>query len=282
MVMTMQEKNNDFLFKILYPVHIMAWAGFILMAVSGSLSWFHFFTFLIGWIFIEGLGVAVVLHRYVSHKAIEIRPWLKPFLLWVSCLSLQGSPLGWAAVHRGPHHRYSDTEKDAHTPTKGLWYAWHSWLYDWNNYFDPKYVVDLLRDPMHIWFAKNYNKIIIVTYVVVGLISWQVLLFGFIIPAAVSLYQESNINVFCHLKNFGYRNFETKDDSRNVPILAWITWGQGWHNNHHQKQATFDFGTTVSGKKSEFDTSLLFVPFIATTAGRKKIFKARNDKLHAE
>lgn len=113
------------------------------------------------------------------------------------------------------------------------------------------------------------------TYIIVGLISWQLLLFGFIVPAALSLYMESNINVFCHTPEFGYRNFETKDQSKNVPFLAWITWGQGWHNNHHERASAYDFGTTVSGNKKEWDSSLLFVPLIATKESRQKIFADR-------
>jgi fatty-acid desaturase len=114
---------------------------------------------------------------------------------------------------------------------------------------------------------------------VVGLIDWQILLFGLMIPAALSLYQESNINVFCHKPGHGYRNFETKDDSRNVPLLAWLTWGQGWHNNHHAKASSYDFGTTVSGKSTEFDMTLLFLPLIATKESRNKIYETRKNAM---
>ena len=268
-------KTNSFLNYVLYPTHIVAWLGTLLYLVFCNFTWTNFFQLFIGWVIIEGLGVAIVLHRYVSHKAVELRPGLKPLLLWIACLSLQGSPLGWAAVHRGSHHRYSDTEKDAHAPSKGKWYAWHSWLHDWDKYFNPKYAIDLVKDPMHMWFAKNYNWIILVTYIVVGLISWQLLLFGFIIPAALSLYMESNINVFCHTPGYGYRNFDTKDASCNVPLLAWITWGQGWHNNHHAKASSYDFGTSISGKKSEWDFSLIFLPLIATKESRQQILTGR-------
>jgi fatty-acid desaturase len=133
---------------------------------------------------------------------------------------------------------------------------------------------------MHIWFAKHYIEIIALTYLVIFFISPSLLLFGFMIPAAVSLYQESNVNVFCHSPGFGYRNFDTKDQSRNVPFLAWITWGQGWHNNHHEKGSSYDFGTTVSGNPKEFDLSLLLLPLVATKSSREKIYQARNDKLH--
>jgi fatty-acid desaturase len=86
---------------------------------------------------------------------------------------------------------------------------------------------------------------------------------------------ESNINVFCHTPGYGYRNFDTKDASQNVPLLGWITWGQGWHNNHHAKASSYDFGTAVSGKKSEWDFSLIFLPLIATKESRKQILDGR-------
>jgi stearoyl-CoA desaturase (delta-9 desaturase) len=273
-------KINSFLYYILYPVHALAWIGVIAYPFFFDFTWTNFLQLLVGWIIIEGLGVAVVLHRYVSHKAFEARRGLKPILLWISCLSLQGSPLGWAAIHRGSHHRYTDTEKDAHTPIKGWWYSWHMWLRDWDQYFNPKYVIDLVRDPMYMWFAKHYNSVILGTYIIVlVLFGWQVLLFGFMIPAALSLYMESNINVFCHTPGMGYRNFDTKDNSQNVPLLAWVTWGQGWHNNHHAKASSYDFGTAVSGNKREWDASLIFLPLIATKESREKIY---NDRLHAQ
>jgi stearoyl-CoA desaturase (delta-9 desaturase) len=275
-------KINTFLNYVLYPVHALAWLGLIFFHLFFGFEWINVLYFVVGWILIEGVGVAITLHRYVSHKAFEARRGMKPILLWLGCLSLQGSPLGWAAIHRGSHHRYGDTEKDAHTPTKGWLYAWHMWLHDWDQYFNPKYAIDLIRDPMQMWFAKNYIKIILVTYSIVFVVfGWQLLIFGFMLPAAVSLYMESNINVFCHTPGYGYRNFETKDQSRNVPFLAWITWGQGWHNNHHAKASSYDFGTTVSGNWKEFDMSLIMLPLIATKDSRAKIYKDRNDKLHA-
>lgn len=271
----MQKKRNQFLYYILYPVHVIAWIGLLSYIITGQISWNHLGIFLIGWILIEGIGTAIMLHRYTSHRSFEVRSYLKPFLIWLSCMSLQGSPIGWAAVHRGSHHRYADTEKDAHSPIKGKWYAWHSWLRDWNDYFNPKYVVDLLRDSQQVWFAKHYEIIVVVSYIIIGLISFEILLFAFMLPAAIGLYQESNINVFCHSGDLGYRNFETKDRSRNIPLLALITWGQGWHNNHHQKPSSYDFGTSVSGRTEEFDPCMIIIPFIATPESYREILEKR-------
>lgn len=266
--------KNTFLYKFLYPVHVVSWIGFAMVLYIG-IEWIHLFYFVVGWILIEGLGTAITLHRYISHRAFEPKKILKPALLWLSCLSLQGSPVGWAAVHRGSHHRYADTDKDAHSPVKGKWYSWHSWLHDWHEYFNPKYAVDLLRDKQISFFTKHYEKIILLTYLIIGLISWELLLFGIMLPACIGLYQESNINVFCHSGNLGYRNFDTKDNSRNISLLGWATWGQGWHNNHHQQPSSYDFGTSVSGNSKEFDPCMMFLPLIATKESYQKIHTQR-------
>lgn len=276
----MRQLKNNFLFTFLYPIHLLSWTGFFLFLFYFGFELRHLLYFVVGWVLIEGIGTAIILHRYISHRSFEPRKYIKPFLLWLACLSLQGSPIGWAAVHRGSHHRYTDTEKDAHTPTKGFFYAWHSWLHDWHIYFNPKYAVDLLRDKQITWFTHNYEKVILVTYCIVGLINWEILLFAFMIPACIGLYQESNINVFCHSKKFGYINFETNDNSRNVPVLALLTWGQGWHNNHHKKSSSYDFGTSISGNRKEFDPSLMILPLIATSESSKEIFLQRKNAVN--
>lgn len=271
--------KNTFLFKFLYPIHLLSWIGFFYVAIQHGLTIYHFIYFMIGWVLIEGVGTAITLHRYISHRSFEPKKYMKPILLWLSCLSLQGSPIGWAAVHRGSHHRFSDTDKDAHTPQRGIAYAWHFWLHDWHEYFNPKYAVDLLRDKQITWFTHNYEKIILMTYICIGILSWEFLLFALMIPACIGLYQESNINVFCHQKKYGYRNFETSDNSTNVPLLALITWGQGWHNNHHKKASSYDFGTSISGNKKEFDPSLLILPLIATKDSYREIVSQRHDTI---
>lgn len=267
--------RNKILYHLLYPIHITVWVGLLLYYIYNPFSWIDILYFIIGWILIYGIGVHAVLHRLVSHKSYTPRPWLTPFLLWLACLNLQGSPLWWAAIHRGSHHRYTDTDKDAHSPVNGKWHAAHSWLYQWKKYFHLKSARDLLRNPLHRWISKNYNLIIIVSYIVIGLISWKFLLFAVMLPAVVGLYQESNINVQCHTPCVGYRNFETNNDSRNISVLAWTSWGQGWHNNHHYQGRSYDFGTTISGNPKEFDLSLLFLPFIATKESRQLIYSER-------
>ena len=270
---------NIFLCYILYPAHLVVLLTLILFPIYFDYSYKHFIYLFLGWILLPGLGSAVTLHRVVSHRAVKLKNGVKPILLWLASLCLQGSPIGWAAIHRGSHHRFSDTDRDAHTPKKGYLYSYHFWLHDWGDYFNPKYVIDLLKDKTHLFFAHNYTKIILVSYMIIGIISWEMLLFMFIIPAVYSLHQESMVNLLCHLPGRGYRNFDTKDDSNNRPILGYIFWGQAWHNNHHAKASSYDFGTTVSGKLREFDPCLLVLPFIAETESMNKILQGRRDAL---
>jgi stearoyl-CoA desaturase (delta-9 desaturase) len=269
-----------FIYCILYPVHLTTWIGIILYHFYFDFSWVNILYFVIGWILIYGIGVHVTLHRYVSHSSFVPTIFAKPIILWLACLSLQGSPIWWAALHRGSHHKYTDTLKDVHTPIKGKWYAWHSWLHDWPQYFNTKYVIDLIKDPTQVWISKNYSKILLVTYIIISLISWKLLLFGFMLPAIIGLYQENTGNVLLHCGKLGYRNFDINDNSRNVPFIAVLTWGQGYHNNHHAESKSYDFGSTISGNSKEFDPALLLLPFVATVESRKSIYKARTDKIN--
>jgi stearoyl-CoA desaturase (delta-9 desaturase) len=79
----------------------------------------------------------------------------------------------------------------------------------------------------------------------------------------IGMTQDNLVNVLGHKKAFfGYRNFDTNDNSQNNIPLAYLTWGQGWHNNHHKSPASYDFGKAVSGKWWEFDMCRLFLPFL--------------------
>jgi stearoyl-CoA desaturase (delta-9 desaturase) len=81
------------------------------------------------------------------------------------------------------------------------------------------------------------------------------------LPTVLALHLEGMVNLFCH-SNYGYRNFETKDNSRNVFLLGLLNWGNGWHNNHHHNQSSYDFGTNISKKWYEFDPCKIFIPIL--------------------
>jgi fatty-acid desaturase len=251
-------KNIRFLFATLIPLHII----FFLLIFSLDFSAIDLVYLLFGYVLIGGLGVEVGLHRWAAHKSVEVKNWIKPFLIFFSIVSCQGHPVWWAAVHRGTHHRFSDTVNDEHSPFKGTCHAFLGWIIR----HDPKTVnykfsADLLKDKLMFKTINYYEAIILVSWLVAGYISLNFLLFFFIIPTIISFHGVGLINAACHSK-FGRRNFETSDNSKNIPVLGYFLWGNGWHNNHHHKASSYDFGKSISGKKWEFDPCTILLPII--------------------
>jgi stearoyl-CoA desaturase (delta-9 desaturase) len=236
-----------------------------------------------GWILLDGVGNNLTLHRFLSHKSWTPHKWAEPFLLWAATMVGEGSPLWWAALHRGHHHRVSDQPgKDIHTPVDNGW--WHSYM-GWQfgitqNSVSFRYAVDLLRDKRITFIHENYNKIIYATL----LLSW--LLFGltftiwfFVIGSLMSLHADGLVNTFGHVPSAGYQNSDNKDVSTNVWWLGYFHWGSGWHNNHHKKASSFDFGTSVSGRPHEFDPCMiLMIPF-APPSEVKRLWDIRKDAI---
>jgi stearoyl-CoA desaturase (delta-9 desaturase) len=109
--------------------------------------------------------------------------------------------------------------------------------------------------------AKYYELIVWTFWIILGIVSIDLLLWFAVIPAILAFHGEGIVNAFCH-GTAGYANYDNGDRSRNVPILGFIFWGNGWHNNHHRKPSSFDFGKSVSGNKREFDPCRLILPLI--------------------
>lgn len=251
-------KNYRYLLFVWLPLHLLVISMFWITTFSIT----NLVYFLIGYILIGGLGVNVGLHRWASHRSLEVKKSIEPIMIYFSFLSCQGHPLWWAAMHRGYHHRNADTESDPHSPQHGLWHAFHGWILK----HDPssvnfKFVTDLLRNNLLKKSVNFYEIVILITWIIIGAINLDFLLWGLILPAVVFLHLEGLVNSLCHGK-IGYRNFDTDDQSSNSMILGYLNWGNGWHNNHHHRPSSFDFGKSVSGNKWEFDPSCLILPFI--------------------
>jgi stearoyl-CoA desaturase (delta-9 desaturase) len=182
-------------------------------------------------------------------------------------MSGEGSAITWTAIHRGYHHRHSDTDRDIHSPTRGFYHAFFGWatkITEASNIINLKYAANLLRKPNVIWFHENQMRILWLTPIVTAMVfGWQVALALFVLPTGITLLQDNLVNVFGHTKaGIGYRHYDTDDRSQNNVILGYLGWGQGWHNNHHHAPAEFDFGSGVSGRWWEWDPCNIFKPFL--------------------
>jgi stearoyl-CoA desaturase (delta-9 desaturase) len=195
-------------------------------------------------------AVTGVYHRYFSHKTYTTsRPMQFLLALWGGT-TVQRGPLWWAYHHRH-HHQHSDEEEDAHSPhVHGFLWSHIGWITSRRNFpTDYSKVRDLNKYP-ELVFLNRFDAIVPFAFAL-GLFglgaflhvhapslhtsSWQLLVWGFFISTTALFHGTSCINSMAHL--MGNRRFKTEDDSRNSFILAIITLGEGWHNNHHRYQS---------------------------------------------
>ena len=181
------------------------------------------------------IGVNVGVHRYFSHRSFKAKPYKEWFMGVSMVLATLGSPLAWAGMHRA-HHRYSDTERDPHTPLVNKEFTWTSFFKTyfgiWHSYTaQARNTFDLRRSSLH-KFLHFYYLLVIFSYVaVLFLIDPKLVLYCYCIPATFCFHAASSIVTFGHV--LGKREFETGDRSRNNLILHWLTFGEGLHNHHH-------------------------------------------------
>jgi len=257
-------KQVPYVIAIWFPYHVAAILAIVY--ATQNWSWWYPVWALCGWILLDGIGNNLTLHRWLSHKSWTPRKFFEPFLLWAATMVGEGSPLWWAALHRGHHHRVSDQPgKDIHTPVENGWlHSYMGWQFGIDqNSVSFRYAVDLLRDHHITFIHENYNKILYgtlaISYLVFGL---TFTVWFFVIGALMSLHADGLVNTFGHVPAAGYKNFDNRDASTNVWWIGYFHWGSGWHNNHHRQSSSFDFGATVSGRPHEFDPCMiLMMPF---------------------
>jgi len=272
----MLKKISKAFYFIFIPKISLAIITVILLAVGIIPLYYLWFT-LFMWIMVCGLGIACGYHRIFSHKTHDIPRWKENIILFFAVFAGQGPSIFWVAAHRGYHHPHADKDKDLHSPVvKGYWHAFYGWIKqitESNVVVNIKYSSDLMRKSNHVWFFNNYMKILWGVPLLLCLIDWKLAFTGFfLVTGFFGVIQDNLINVFGHQKMLvGYRNFKTDDNSHNNPIMGLITWGQGWHNNHHHAPGNYDFGKGTSGKWWEFDPCILFLPFV----GKGKNYQSR-------
>ena len=187
-------------------------------------------TMMISFYVLNILGVWMMMHRYYSHKSFELNPILKWMFTVIAVLTGRGSILGWVYLHR-LHHAYSDQEKDPHSP-HNLGYKMFGFGHMKKQEGEMKiFLVKELMTPEQLFIHKWYMLLLIPVLIIFALIDLQLFYWAWIVPAMLIQFSTSNFNYFGH--THGYRNYETKDQSRNNILLWPIILGEAWHNNHH-------------------------------------------------
>ena len=201
-------------------------------------------------ILVVGHGVTVGFHRLFAHRAFDANRPLKIVLASLGSLAFQGSIIGWVADHRR-HHRYSDRPGDPHSPlwrddvpmqgAAGFWHAHMGWCFNIDSTSREHYASDLLADRDIVRIDQLFVPFCVATFMVPFAIGYvwsgtlagaltALLLAGFV-RVGITLNTTWSVNSVCH--RFGRQPFATKDASTNVALLAPLTMGEAWHNNHH-------------------------------------------------
>jgi stearoyl-CoA desaturase (Delta-9 desaturase) len=172
-------------------------------------------------------------HRYFSHRTYKTSRWFQFVLAFLAQTSSQKGALWWAAHHRN-HHKYSDLPWDVHSPIqKGFWYSHVLWLVDrGTETTDYSRIKDLAKYPELVWLNKNWLVPPVALGVAVWwLFGWSGLWIGFCLSTVLGWHVTFFVNSLAHV--WGKRRFPTEDTSRNNWWIGLITFGEGWHNNHH-------------------------------------------------
>lgn len=218
-------------------------------------SWWGVVWLFVGNYLFTSMGIGAGYHRLLTHRGFKCPRWFEYLLATAGVCSFQDSPARWVMVHR-VHHQHSDHQPDPHTPRVSAFWSHMGWLFIDNKQLSTvsaydKYVRDILKDPYYRWLQGGMNWVLLyiahaiaITMIGYG-VGWlmtgttagtiqvglQFLVWGVIMRTIFTWHVTWGINSFSHF--WGYRNYETREDSRNNWLFAFLTNGEGWHNNHH-------------------------------------------------
>jgi stearoyl-CoA desaturase (Delta-9 desaturase) len=180
---------------------------------------------------IRMFGVTGAYHRYFAHRTYRTSRFFQFCLAFLAQTSMQKGALWWAAHHRN-HHKHSDQDLDPHDSRRGFWYSHCGWIMDHTDATDYAKVKDLTRFPELVIL----NKLKITPSILLGIVVWLIwgwsgLVIGFGLSTVLLWHGTFTINSLSHM--LGKPRYKTGELSKNNWVLALITMGEGWHNNHH-------------------------------------------------
>jgi stearoyl-CoA desaturase (delta-9 desaturase) len=259
-------------------VHVLACLAF----VPALFSWSGLALALICTHLFGMLGINICYHRLLTHRSLAVPLWLEHWLATIAVCSLEDTPVRWVATHR-LHHVHSDEPADPHSPNDGIGWAHAGWLFrtapDRRTlaFFD-RYARDILTDRYYRRLEKRPASVLwiyLAHLLVFGAAGWLVgfgltgrtaaaaqlaaswVVWGGLVRTVLVWHQTWSVNSLSHL--FGYRNYETGENSRNNWLVALLAAGEGWHNNHHHDPVS----ASVQHRWWEFDITYYAICLLA-------------------
>lgn len=222
----------------------VSWATTIAFAVfhAGAIAalfffnWTAFWTaFALNWIALSW-GIGMGYHRLHTHRGYKCPKWFEYFTAVCATLALEGGPIFWVGTHR-IHHQKSDKPGDPHSPREGGWWAHILWMVLGKGYHNDtalmgRYAPDLARDPFYRWLnTYHWVPLTALGLILLAVGGVPMVLWGIFLRVTLGHHFTWLVNSATHM--WGSRRFNIRDDSRNNWWVAILTFGEGWHNNHH-------------------------------------------------
>ncbi|KAD6794626.1 hypothetical protein E3N88_05522 [Mikania micrantha] len=232
----------------------------LVVFAPSTFTWDAFLKAFLFYILTGLLGITMCYHRLLAHHSLKLPKWLEYTFAYLGVLAIQRDPIYWVSIHRY-HHQYVDLEKDPHTPTYGFWFSHMGWL------FDSGYIMEKYQERKNVEDLKNqaFYRFIKRTYM------WHIFGFGALVYAwggfpyivwilgvriTWGYHVTFLVNSACHI--WGKRAWNTNDLSRNNWWVAMVTFGEGWHNNHH----AFEYSARHGLEWWQIDVSWYMICFL--------------------
>lgn len=208
-----------------------------------------------------GLGISLGYHRLHTHRSYKVPLYLEYFFAICGAMTLEGGPIFWVATHR-IHHQKSDQPGDPHSPREGAWWSHAGWILQGETSHNrtgkmAKYAPDLAKHRFYVWLNDyHWIPLVVLAALLFAIGGLSMVLWGGCLRVVFGLHATWLVNSATHM--WGSRRFATSDDSRNNWWVALITFGEGWHNNHHAHPASARHGLAWY----EFDLSWIEIKLL--------------------
>lgn len=221
-------------------VNVGFFAVFHLLAIGLAPHYFSWSALgvavLLHWL-LGGIGICLGYHRLLSHRSFRVPKVLEYAIATLGALAIQGSPIFWVSGHRLHHAHTEHVNDDPYSAQRGFWWSHMLWIfYPRAEYFDPKlyrkHAPDLSRQPYYRWLDRYFLilqlPLAALLYAIGG---WSFVVYGIFVRAVLLWHSTWLVNSASHMR--GYRTFESDDGAQNLWWVSLLTYGEGWHNNHH-------------------------------------------------
>ena len=227
---------------------VLAWISFMhlgALAAFFTFSWKALGVCLFLWWLTGGVGICLGYHRYFTHRSYATYKPIEYLLAILGCMAGEAGPIAWVAAHRY-HHTYSDADQDPHSPLKGFWWSHFIWLFgreknlaEFDSY--KRYTPDMARDRFLV-FLNKYHILpsLFLAFALYWMGGGAFVVWGMFVRSVLVYHSTWLVNSASHV--WGYRTYKTTDQSRNNWWVALLSFGEGWHNNHHAFQRSARHG----------------------------------------